>query len=206
MQFKYTVGYVPSRQNIAACPSRLTRISASFHYDRDDEYVRMVATNVTPRGMTIGEIERASAEDEELLEIRKCWRIGDWSTAQSPYKLLRDEISVIGRIEMRVMRIVVPLSLRWRVLELVRVSHEGHQGIVKTKDRLRSKVWWPNMNAMLGKHCKKCLGCKVITPASSTPSVKTTATPTKAWRDLAVDLMDPFCTNRRKLSFQWRLL
>lgn len=165
-------------------PSRLTKISASFYYNRDDEYVRMVATNVTPRAMTIGEIERASAEDEELLEIRKCWRTGDWSTAQSPYKLLRDEISVIGRIEMRVMRIVLLLCLRGRVLELVRVSHEGHQRIVKTKDRLRSKVWWPYMNAMVGKHCKKCLEYQVITPASSTPSVKTTAMPTKAWTNL----------------------
>ena len=38
------------------------------------------------------------------------------------------------------MRNVVPASLRKRVLEL---AHEGHQGIVKTKDCLRSKVWWP---------------------------------------------------------------
>ena len=38
---------------------------------------------------------------------------------------------------MRGMRIVIPVSLRKRVLEL---AHEGHQGIVKTKDRLRSKV------------------------------------------------------------------
>ena len=37
---------------------------------------------------------------------------------------------------MRGMRIVVPLSLRERVLQLV---HEGHQVIVKTKDRLREK-------------------------------------------------------------------
>ena len=38
---------------------------------------------------------------------------------------------------MRGMRIVVPLSLRERVLELV---DEGYQGIVQTKDRLRSSV------------------------------------------------------------------
>ena len=48
--------------------------------------------------MTTREIERASAEDEKLFEIRKCWRTGDRSTAPSPYKLLRDEITVIGRL------------------------------------------------------------------------------------------------------------
>ena len=83
------------------------------------------------------------------------------------------------------MWIVVPLSLRERVLEL---AHEGHQGIVKTKDRLRSKVWLPNMNSVVERHCKKCLGCRAVTPVTTTPLVKTTTMPFKLWRDLAKDL------------------
>ena len=92
---------------------------------------------------------------------------------------------------MRGMRIVVPASFRKRVLEL---AHEGHQGIVKTKDRLRSKVWWPNMNSMVESHCKKCLGCQAVTPAVTIPPVKTTTMPTKPWRDLSIDLMGPLPT------------
>ena len=37
------------------------------------------AVNATPRAMTTREIERASAEDEELTEVRRCWKTGDWS-------------------------------------------------------------------------------------------------------------------------------
>ena len=153
--------------------------------------------------MTTREIERASAEDEELFEIRKCWRTGDWSTAPSPYELLWDEITVIGRLVMRGMRIVVSLSLPERILEL---AHEGHQGIVKTKDRLRSKVWWPNMNAMVEKHsvARNAVGCQAATPFTSMPPVKTTAMPTKPWRDLAEDRMGPLA-NRRKPSCHCRL-
>ena len=81
--------------------------------------------------------------------MRRCWKTRDWSDASSPYRLLRDEITVVGRLVMRGMRIVIPVSLRKRVLEL---AHEGHQGIVKMKDRLRNKVWWPNMNSMVGRH------------------------------------------------------
>ena len=66
-----------------------------------------------------------------------------------------------------------------------------HQGIVKTKDRLQSKVLWPNMNVMVKRHCKKCLGCKAVTPVTTSPPVKTTTMPTKPWRDLVVDLMGP---------------
>ena len=74
------------------------------------------------------------------------------------------------------------------------MAHEGHQGIVKTKDRLRSKVWWPSMNAMVERQDKKCLGYQAVTPVTTIPPVKTTTMPTKPWRDLAVDLMGPLPT------------
>ena len=122
------------------------------------------------------EIKRESAEDEDLTEVRRCWKTGDWSAAPSPYRLLRDEITVVGKLMMRGMRIVIPVSLRELVLEL---AHEGYQGIVKTKDRLRSKVKWPNMNSMVERHCKKCLGCQAVTPVATIPPVKTTIMPTK---------------------------
>ena len=55
----------------------------------------------------------------------------------TPRAMTSNEITAVGRLVIRGMRIVVPLSLSERVLELV---DEGHQGIVKTKDRLRSSV------------------------------------------------------------------
>ena len=97
---------------------------------------------------------------------------------------------------MRGMRIVIPVSLRRRVLEL---AHEGHQGIVKTEDHLRSKVWWLNMNSMVERHYKKCLGCQAVTPVATIPPVKTTTMQTKPWRDLAVDLMGPLSTGESLL-------
>ena len=62
--------------------------------------------------------------------MRCCWKTGDWSAAPSPYRLLRDEITVVGRLVMRGMRIVIPVSLGKRVLQL---AHEGHQGIDEAK-------------------------------------------------------------------------
>ena len=119
MPFKYTVRHVPSGQNIGDCVSRLIKISALSHSNSTaEEYLRMVAISATPRVMTTREIERPSAEDEELTKVRKCWKTGDCYSVPSPYKLLRDEITVAGSLVMRGMRIAVPLSLRERVLEL----------------------------------------------------------------------------------------
>ena len=116
MPFKYTVSHVhvPSGQNIADCLSHLTKIPASPCDGVTEEYVacRMVAVNATPCTMTTREIERASAEDEELTEVSRCWKMGGWSAAPGPYRLLCDEITVVGRLVMRGMCIVIPVSLR----------------------------------------------------------------------------------------------
>ena len=45
---------------------------------------------------------------------------------------------------------MIPQSLRKVVLEL---GHEGHQGVVKTKSRLRTKVWWPKMDGDVERMC-----------------------------------------------------
>ena len=51
---------------------------------------------------------------------------------------------MLGKLFLRGTRIVVPKALRGEVL---RLAHEGHQGIVKIKARLRKKVWWPKIDS-----------------------------------------------------------
>ena len=46
------------------------------------------------------------------------------------YKPVRNELCVLGNIVLRGTRLVIPLKLRRRVLEL---GHEGHLGIVQMK-------------------------------------------------------------------------
>ena len=101
MPFKYIVRHVSSGQNIADCLSRLTKISASTHTGATEDHVRIVAVNATPRAER--EIEGASTEDEELTEVRQFWKTGDWSAAPSCSRLLRDEITVVGRLVMRLL-------------------------------------------------------------------------------------------------------
>ena len=62
------------------------------------------------------------------------WALG---TAPKAYELVCHKLACIGYAVLRGTRIVAPRQLRRRVLDL---DHEGHQGIVKTKGRLRSKV------------------------------------------------------------------
>ena len=48
-------------------------------------------------------------------------------------KAVKDELSVCDGVVLRGRRIMIPMSLRGKVIEL---AHEGHQGIVKCQQRL----------------------------------------------------------------------
>jgi hypothetical protein len=57
-------------------------------------------------------------------------------------------------------RVVIPQSLQQRVIIL---AHEGHQGLVKTKELLRSKVWFPGIDSMVAKSIQNCYACQINT-------------------------------------------
>ena len=54
------------------------------------------------------------------------------------------------------------------------LAHEGHQGIVKTKERLRSKVWWPGIDKEAEKKCRECFGCQMVSKHVPPPPIKST--------------------------------
>ena len=186
--YNYRVCYVPSRKNIADALSRLTKIEDSFHSQDDDEYVRMVASHTTPVALRIKEVKQASAQDSELQAIRKCLIDGKWDSVPKQYLPVRRELTFIGHVILRGTRIVMPRSLRKRVVNL---AHEGHQGVVKTKDRLRTKVWLPGMDREAERRCAECYGCQLVTKNVPPPPLKPTSMPPQPWEELALDLLGP---------------
>ena len=194
--YNYKVYCVKSQDNIADVLSRLTKIPASEKYRYDDEHVRMVALNAVPIALKIQEIDSASAEDEDLQAVRSCLISGNWEKAPKPYVWVRNELTYIGQVILRGTRIVIPNILRKRVLEL---AHEGHQGVVKMKERLRSKVWWPGVDKDAERKCRECYGCQLVTKETMPPPVKTTRMPERPWQDLALDLLGPMPTGESLL-------
>ena len=176
----------------------LTTFPASEKYRYDDEHVRMVALQAVPVAIKIQEIESASAEDEELQAVRNCLASGNWEKGPWSLMMVRNKLTLIGQVILHVCgtRIVIPKVLRSRVLEL---AYEGHQGIVKMKERLRSKVWWPGVDNDAERKCRECYGCQLVTKETSTPPVKITRMPERPWQDLALELLGPMPTGEHLL-------
>ena len=85
-----------------------------------------------------------------------------------------------------VVQLVVPKVLRDNV---VRLAHEGHHGVVMTKYRFRSKVWWPGMDKDVYNLCKVCHGCQV-TSSCDPPDPKSRVLPPSApWQECSANLL-----------------
>ena len=74
----------PGRENIADPLSRLLhrKVEPDNHQRCTEEYVRFVAVSATPTALTTREIEEASADDEELKEVRKAIATGRFETCR----------------------------------------------------------------------------------------------------------------------------
>lgn len=107
-----------------------------------------------------------------------------------PYFKLRHEFSVQADFVFRGTWLVVPGDLRE---SLIRIAHEGHQGMVRTKKRLREIYWWPKMDLSVANKISACQLCLSLdkTAKTSTPPLQHVPLP---WDKLAIDIVDPFKT------------
>ena len=93
--------------------------------------------------MSVQEVEEESWLDTEILQLRECITTREWDNAPPQYKAVRNELSILGKLVLRGTRLLIPAKLHDRVVDL---AHKGDQGLTKTKQRLRSKVWWAGID------------------------------------------------------------
>ena len=99
-----------------------------------------------------------------MCAIRECLLTGKWHNM--PYKEylpVQNELSCVGYLILRGTRIVIPNSLRDKILQS---AHLGHPGIVSMKQSLRTRVWWPGMDQHAQDICKSCYGCQLVSKPS----------------------------------------
>lgn len=191
--YEFRVVHIAGKNNIADPLSRLLTgtVKGVQHEHGAEEYVRFVAVNATPRALTTREVEGASAMDPELGEVRKAIATGHFEKCKQ-YAIVANELCTIGYLVLRGTRIVLPQVLRARALAL---AHEGHLGIVGTKQHLRTKVWWPGMDRAAERHCKACHGCQIVAKPDPPEPLRPTQLPDGPWRDVAVDILGPLPSN-----------
>ena len=192
--YTYKVVYKPGPTNIADSLSRLIKpgsYPSSLYQRMAEEYVCFIARSAKPRAMTLPEIEQESASDTVLSSVRTALKSGNWDNIPKDYLNVKDELTKKGKLVLRHNRIVVPSALTRHTLEL---AHEGHQGIIKTKQRLRTKVWWPHMERDSEDFVKSCVPCQANGTGFRPEEIQPTPIPDGPWKELAIDIAGDFPT------------
>ena len=134
MPYDCKLTYRPGRgaENPADFMSRHPSSSQLDEQNLAEDYVNFVCTNAVPKTMSLEEIKQETKEDVELQAVIKAVETDQWNSPEvQPYKKLNDELSVYNGLVLRGNRIVIPVSLRSKAVDL---AHQGHQGIVKTNN------------------------------------------------------------------------
>ena len=83
-------------------------------------------------------------------------------------------------------RIVIPQSLRTKILEII---HHGHQGITKSRQRANGAVWWPGISRDISDMIYHCSHCQTYKTAQHKEPLITSPLPQSPWSKIGVDLL-----------------
>ena len=171
--YEFNVIHLPGKNTIADPLSRLLKVDNSRNSVRWLRGACEIRCNqLHPKAMTIHDVERASSDDAELQQLRECIDTGRWTDCPDEiYAAISGEPCVIGQLVLSESRIVMPRKLRPQALAL---AHEGHLGIVGTKQALRSKVWWPGIYRAMETHCRSCHGCQLVARPDAPEPIRST--------------------------------
>ena len=143
-------------------------------------------SNFTPPPPLAGIGFKHSEQDSIIQQVTNSLKTNNWDKQLKQFYRIRHELSAKDNILLKQHRIVKPKALQPQILQ---IAHQQHQGIAKTKNMLREKVWWPTINQDVENLITTCHTCHVNTPPSSKcQPLQMTVIPAKKWEFLALDL------------------
>ena len=202
--YEFTVEYRPGEDNPADYLSRhpdLTTEQSRREEKVAEEYINYVFTNAVPKALTQEEIMIATKEDATLQAVILALKTGQWHNLRSSDAIDMATFDALARVKtdlatanagntlLRGTRIVIPQSLQRRV---IRLAHEGHQGIIKTKKLLREKVWFPGIDRLVEECVAECIPCQATVQVKTSEPLQMTSLPEGPWQNVSVDVCGPF--------------
>jgi len=166
----------------------LSRLNLKVNRDHGEKYyyfAALVGSSTIP-ALRPDEIDIATKNEPELVELRQCIQTGDWSNCScKKYLPVGQELRNHSNLLLWGTRMIIPKQLRTRLLEL---AHKGHQGIVKTKSMLHIKVRWLGMGKEVERLCRTCDECQATSEFSRPEPITRTLPPSGPWQDCAIDI------------------
>ena len=133
-----------------------------------------------------------TGKDQKLQVLKQAIEKGHVDTVQNPtlkeFTRFFEELAIVEGIICRSDRILLPEALQQEVIE---IAHEAHQGITKTKQYVRSRMWFPRMDSLIENRLKGCVSCQAATDNHQKEPLNPTEMPKQPWNTLCTDLYGP---------------
>ncbi|CAJ1066454.1 Transposon Ty3-G Gag-Pol poly [Xyrichtys novacula] len=137
------------------------------------------------------ELQEHSDEELGLLQqiIQQGWpsRRREVPILVQPYWDSRSQLTVCDGIVFKGLRIVVAPTMRAHMLKLI---HQSHLGMVKSKQRAREVLYWLGMSAEIENMIRNCCKCAEIQNRLPREPLKPTETPELPFEEVASDLFE----------------
>ena len=190
-QYDFSVIYKKGAENPADFMSRHPLPIRHSRPNIADEYVNFIAQEALFPALTIEEIRSAVENDKQLHAVRAAIKTNLWSLdLVKPFRAISEEITIdhTNHILLRGTRIIIPQALQSRVIKL---AHEGHQGVAKTKAMLREYVWFPEIEKLVKEEIDTCIACQATGQPNPQEPLQPTPLPEGPWKELKVDFCGP---------------
>lgn len=194
--YSLTVTYKPGKYLYVA--DTLSRSALPEHtltdLDTDlDLHINLIVNSLAVSPMKFKEIQEHTKNDNTLCLIKEFCQKG-WPEHRrslpepvKPYFALKDVIHVMQDVVFKLNSIIIPVSLRNDVLKLI---HEGHQGIQSCQRLARGSVYWPNLNSDIEKYVSMCQICLTYRRNNSKQPLMPHDYKLLPWNKVGIDLFD----------------
>ena len=158
--------------------------------DDTDIHVNRIITDSLPHAITRDELKVESKKDQSICQLTASIGKGHCpdSTELAPYRQVFTELWAIDGILMRNDQIVIPKSLRARVVES---AHQGHQHVEKTMKLLRQTCWFPQMHKAVSEFVKSYIACNAASVHNPPVPLEPNFLPESPWQKLHDDFKGP---------------
>ncbi|CAF1080712.1 unnamed protein product, partial [Brachionus calyciflorus] len=194
LPYKFVVKHKAGDFNISDYMSRNPCESADRMSEKlTESYINMVCSMAIPKAVSRSQLIQVTKNDPELIEAAKMIK-GQKYKLDNLFERIKGELSMSNDgLILKGSKIVVPIRLRKQV---IRIAHGGHLGMVKTKQLLRSHVWFPSMDSEVERLVKSCHKCQINTDATKYEPFNSSEMPDGPWSLVSVDFYGPLnCAN-----------
>jgi hypothetical protein len=136
----------------------------------------------------IDEIRQHTATDPKLQKMMQ-YTMSGWPTKfnseLNEYHKYREKCTCCGGLLIKVDRIVVPETLRAKLLDCL---HRTHNGVVATLRLARDSLFWPGITNDIKRKVNQCEGCRKYNGNPLRETMKSLSIPELPYEQISMDI------------------